>query len=320
MSFAHGEDCEDRYDWCQHFKSKCNDPEHQITMERQCKETCGKCGDTAEEQYTYCSLLSPCQNGGTCLDDTLDWYKCVCPAPYTGDNCELVDDCLKDQPIMCHTWAAQGECCRNNDYMMKNCKQACGLCDTPAKQLDCTCADDENQQCQERAQKGECCTNPSMLKTCKESCSQCGGIKPVPGCSCMDNHPHCESWKDENQCTENPDYMNKFCKKSCEICKVKQIDENCKDHFDWCSLFEMECKITSSNYDMMKEFCKKTCNLCEAAYGPPADIIFEIKPKETFVEDEEPTEYRSHMQQVVGADPGSRQNGDGVTLLEAGEE
>jgi len=36
---------------------------------------------------------SPCQNGGSCLDQ-LGGYRCVCEAGFGGDNCQLdVDDC-----------------------------------------------------------------------------------------------------------------------------------------------------------------------------------------------------------------------------------
>lgn len=270
-------------------------------MEKYCRKTCNLCGDSsvAPPPITYCSLLSPCQNGGTCLDDGVDWYKCLCPAPYSGTDCEIIDDCLKDQPIMCHTWAAQGECCINNDYMMKNCKVACGQCEVPKKQLDCKCSDDVNQQCEKRAQNGECCRDPEMLKTCKKSCSQCGAIKKVPGCPCMDNHQHCQLWKEDGQCEENPGFMNRWCKKSCGVCEINsEIDENCKDKANWCKFFTMDCKPTSQNYPTMKELCKKTCNLCEAALGPAAVISDEILV---------PKEYHLTMEEVSGsADPGNR--------------
>uniref|UniRef100_A0A670HVK4 Slit homolog 1 protein n=1 Tax=Podarcis muralis TaxID=64176 RepID=A0A670HVK4_PODMU len=39
-------------------------------------------------------LSSPCQNRGTCQQDPLDAYRCICPSGYKGQNCELsVDGC-----------------------------------------------------------------------------------------------------------------------------------------------------------------------------------------------------------------------------------
>ncbi|XP_071498142.1 fibropellin-3-like [Diadema antillarum] len=43
-----------------------------------------------------CFETNPCQNGGTCLDGFFD-YSCMCPAGYSGSNCETdIDECMSD--------------------------------------------------------------------------------------------------------------------------------------------------------------------------------------------------------------------------------
>ena len=36
----------------------------------------------------YCRLR-PCLNNGLCMNIAPDNYKCVCPAGFTGNNCEI---------------------------------------------------------------------------------------------------------------------------------------------------------------------------------------------------------------------------------------
>ena len=41
-------------------------------------------------------ILSPCQNGGTCVDG-INSYNCNCNVGYSGDNCETnIDDCASN--------------------------------------------------------------------------------------------------------------------------------------------------------------------------------------------------------------------------------
>merc|ERR1712142_1119617 len=93
-----------------------------------------------------------------------------------------------------------------------------------------TCEDNHNR-CAEWAARGECEKNPNyMLRNCKKSCKVCSkGPDPTPGptanpppTDCKDGHSRCAEWaaRDPSECTKNPKYMLRVCKKSCKVCKA----------------------------------------------------------------------------------------------------
>lgn len=101
-----GTNCETNINDCDH--NPCNDgtcqdgingylcecPSTQITGYN-CEVVCpnGLTGDFCETASVQCPVdESPCQNGGTCLDD-LGSYSCVCPPTHTGPTCEQENTC-----------------------------------------------------------------------------------------------------------------------------------------------------------------------------------------------------------------------------------
>jgi len=129
-------------------------------------------------------------------------------------------DICSDDNTRCPGWAQRGECSKNPDYMLKNCKKSCDQCET-------SCVDG-NKSCPNWAQKGECSKNPGyMLVNCKKSCNQCSSgptttKRPTtttrPDSDCTDNNNSCASWASSGECSKNPDYMLVNCKKSCGQC------------------------------------------------------------------------------------------------------
>ncbi|KAK3773277.1 hypothetical protein RRG08_053662 [Elysia crispata] len=75
---------------------------------------------------------------------------------------------------------------------------------------------------------------------------------------CHDKKPGCEFWSGSNQCTENPTFMEKACKKSCHICIA---DRNCFDKHKKCEHWAKrgEC---SANIIFMAADCRMSCKFC----------------------------------------------------------
>ena len=69
---------------------------------------------------------NPCANGGTCLGGTAVSYRCVCPASYTGKDCEVeINLCLTLQPCqnrgVCSFTSTGYRCDCPLGYMGRNC-------------------------------------------------------------------------------------------------------------------------------------------------------------------------------------------------------
>ncbi|KAK0064274.1 tyrosinase-like protein tyr-3 [Biomphalaria pfeifferi] len=68
----------------------------------------------------------------------------------------------------CATWASNGQCQSNPNYMLKYCRKSCKVC------VSKTSCEDSNPGCADWAKRGECKYNPSyMEKNCKKSCHMC---------------------------------------------------------------------------------------------------------------------------------------------------
>uniref|UniRef100_A0A0N4ZUJ2 Tyrosinase_Cu-bd domain-containing protein n=1 Tax=Parastrongyloides trichosuri TaxID=131310 RepID=A0A0N4ZUJ2_PARTI len=82
--------------------------------------------------------------------------------------------------------------------------------------------------------------------------------------SCLNNDPCCDMWNDLDECDANPNYMNKFCKKSCGECvpTKRALQKGCVDkHLSckhWSTLGHCE-----SRKHFMSENCQESCKLCD---------------------------------------------------------
>merc|ERR1711962_1884545 len=83
----------------------------------------------------------------------------------------------------------------------------------------------------------------------------------------------CPTWANFGECHKRPNFMKKYCKKSCNLCTgaisphttpaTPKPITGCKDKLDTCPAWkkEGECtKVQSQNF--MKKYCAKTCNKC----------------------------------------------------------
>ncbi|KAK6995144.1 tyrosinase-like protein tyr-3 [Biomphalaria glabrata] len=75
---------------------------------------------------------------------------------------------------------------------------------------------------------------------------------------CDDDQGGCAAWASNGQCQSNPNYMLKYCRKSCKVCVSKT---SCEDSNPGCADWAKrgECKYNPS---YMEKNCKKSCHMC----------------------------------------------------------
>ncbi|GAB1610736.1 zinc metalloproteinase nas-14-like isoform X2 [Argonauta hians] len=212
-----------------------------------------------------CSNRAACPSGGYRAKDC----KCYCPGGSPGQPIKLCSggggggkkDCV-DSHQSCPTWASKGECTKNPDYMLVNCKKSCKKCDGGGggggKDKECV---DKNTNCQSWSDQGECTKNPAyMLINCKKSCNSCTKVS-----NCVDKNKHCASWAKSGECSANSGYMHPNCPKSCNKCGSHSGDstgvEPCTDENSHCAVWAQrgECQ---RNPVYMRLYCKRSCRVC----------------------------------------------------------
>lgn len=197
--------------------------------------------------------------------------QCICPGPSPSQPTRKCSgggggskDCV-DKNSQCGGWAAIGECTKNPDYMLENCKKSCKKCGGGGgggeDKGDCV---NKHKNCNDWATRGECNANPVyMNENCKKACGKCEKIV------CVDKNQHCPFWASIGECSKNPNYMLSSCQKSCKKCSSghpQQDDKipkelQCTDQNSKCAGWASvgECK---KNPNYMLQYCKKSCEIC----------------------------------------------------------
>ncbi|CAH1269126.1 ASTL [Branchiostoma lanceolatum] len=146
-----------------------------------------------------------------------------------------------DRNNNCDSWSRRGFCASSQyrQYMTTNCRKACNLCSGTGTGGGGTgtggggtgtgggsCRDNSNN-CRSWANLRYCTSGSYvqyMRTNCRRSCQLCSGgtgtgTRPNPtNNNCRDNSPHCGYWQRTGECTKNPTYMRKSCRKSCGVC------------------------------------------------------------------------------------------------------
>ena len=111
-----------------------------------------------------------------------------------------------DTHEMCQSWAEQGECNANPQYMQANCAAACSKAGQYRSQI--------QRECAGYAQQGECSRNPAfMLSTCRKECDaweRQHGLK-------IDRDSNCVQLSILGECGKEPKRMASQCNTSCTV-------------------------------------------------------------------------------------------------------
>eukprot|EP00794_Sanderia_malayensis_P005354 gene5354-6025_t len=147
---------------------------------------------------------------------------------------------------------------------------------------------DSHQHCRSWASRNQCATNPGYMNVyCRKSCNRCvttyvaSSPRRVYSSrqTCADSSSNCPYWARTRQCSLNPGYMLKFCRKSCNNCPratttyTSRRTSQCRDYETQtkCAYWRRRgyCYQRNSYYQFMKQKCSKTCGFCRVAATRP---------------------------------------------------
>lgn len=183
------------------------------------------------------------------------------------------ESCFNENPC-CSTWAKEGECSKNKNYMNIWCQASCRLCKPKSYALEDDCKD-RHSNCAEWSTEGECKKNALwMAENCRKSCRLCDRTR-ASAClkktgekscktttdGCFNENECCPVWALLGQCSRNPAYMACNCRVSCGHCLPKYDYGACgQDYYPECKAKAKtgECKSNS----WTRENCRASCGHC----------------------------------------------------------
>jgi len=167
-----------------------------------------------------------------------------------------------DDDYRCIKWAKNGECEKNPDYMLKNCRQSCEVC------KDKRIFDFDNWD----LDKDGVLTGYEFIKAAemlyflyadeddvREMFLVLNVTQFGPGPMCEDNEASCSQLAREGACEFFPTWMLLTCRKSCGNCGCNDLAENCS------SLAKEEKCLDDDYLDWMLRNCRRSCKVCLGA-------------------------------------------------------
>ncbi|XP_030831507.1 uncharacterized protein LOC581452 [Strongylocentrotus purpuratus] len=166
-----------------------------------------------------------------------------------------------DEHDTCSSWASEGDCISNPEWMAIKCPVSCGLCGDTDIEPACV---DRHRNCSYWAMIGECDEYPDWMHVkCPQSCGLCG---PQPTAeeieACADNHLFCKHWAKTGSCDSGHVWLRVHCKKSCDFCSLPKLNPTCMDSQQRCRELALkgECR---SNRGWMAYQCPHSCDTCK---------------------------------------------------------
>lgn len=141
-----------------------------------------------------------------------------------------------DSDDNCKYWASVGECEKNPNYMLYNCRKSCNTCfnskynlfnnnnlDNEIRNVE---EFNESNDEEEEISTSECDPNDTFCKASKirelipKGSNAQGTPRKIKKNECVDRHNQCNIWKNNNECNINPGWMIVNCPKSCNKCEL----------------------------------------------------------------------------------------------------
>lgn len=118
---------------------------------------------------------------------------------------------MRDTHKHCTSWALQGACTNNSEFMRNSCPVSCGWALSLCKDL--------SSACPRLAKRGLCETDPGhTLIMCSQSCGVCRS-------SCRDVSASCPGWVLDDWHNDNPATVLPRCSASSSICHELKIED-----------------------------------------------------------------------------------------------
>lgn len=184
------------------------------------------------------------------------------PAQTSPNPAAARHECVDEEPN-CRSWAGQGECTTNPDFMTKSCRCACEslpLCSAHCKEPCKVLNGDVEWECGACVESIHRCRPGAADFPQRSAALLPTQASPATTHDCADEEPNCRSWAVQGECTANPDFMKKSCRCACESGNVASACEDkhakCKT---WASIGECD-----TNPNFMRPTCPVTCRICQS--------------------------------------------------------
>ncbi|KAK6745940.1 hypothetical protein RB195_012197 [Necator americanus] len=197
------------------------------------------------------------------------------------------ETCFNEQQC-CAPWANRGQCRLNPAYMNAWCKASCGICRPTTYNLNSArivtrCAVlgrlEENapgihpgwwkivvKLVEDVELQGHKLVIHNQIADTPATSPPSVTPPPSSGGTCFNQHYCCIAWASRGYCSSRYDYMNQYCKPSCNLCRGSTPNSlwnslTCADFSSQCTAWARQGQC-NSNPTFMWENCKRSCGRC----------------------------------------------------------
>ena len=209
--------------------------------------------------------LLPCKQNSPCENEEFCNYAVEC----------------RDYNEYCEDWSSNGECDNNPNFMLENCRLACGECNESSGFcmechsnesfcFDLGLTDDGVRDCESACSTGPTVTpsvsptggpTVTLVPTSSENCSNNSPCEDdnkycnYDDDTCRNNNEKCKYWSSIGDCEIFPDYMLQNCPEACDECEASGFCVECPLNKHFCS----ETDLSIESVTDCELVCPSTC-------------------------------------------------------------